>query len=130
MHTNEDDDHERRRRPASTILTETTDFPPPAYQPSPSNRRLTSTLSPGTQNPFTSYPESLDDVSDSALHNDDIYQFCAANRNLISVALENKLRAAHWLPTDDPSEVPAERWRTAYGVEFFELKRIQEAYAR
>lgn len=125
-----EDDNEPQQRPASTVLTETTDFPPPAYQPSATGDWVTGDRMEGSPNPFTSILESPDDAIDATFYNTDIRSFCAANRDLVSPALESKLRAAHWIPTDDPSEIPAEHWSTAYGVEFFELKRIQEAYDR
>jgi hypothetical protein len=59
-----------------------------------------------------------------------IADFCASNRDLISPALERKLHAARYLPEDNPSDVPAEYWHTTYGVEFFELRRLQTAYER
>lgn len=128
-------DDEQPRRPTSTVITAETELPPPAYQPSPHAHQLTrgrgaGTTSTDSPNPFASYAESLNDGAEERIYNDDISRFCSANRDLISPTLENKLRAAHWLPSDDPNEMPAERWRTAYGVEFFELKRIQEAYSR
>jgi hypothetical protein len=59
-----------------------------------------------------------------------IANFCAENRDLISPALERKLHAARYLPEDNPSDVAADYWHTTYGVEFFELRRLQTAYER
>jgi len=59
-----------------------------------------------------------------------IADFCASNRDLISPALERKLHAARYLPEDNPSDVAADYWHTTYGVEFFELRRLQTAYER
>jgi len=59
-----------------------------------------------------------------------ISNFCATNRDLISPALERKLHNARYLPEDNPSDVSADYWRSAYGVEFFELRRLQTAYER
>ena len=59
-----------------------------------------------------------------------IADFCATNRDLISHSLERKLHAARYLPEDDPNDVPAEYWHNTYGVEFFELRRLQTAYER
>jgi len=56
--------------------------------------------------------------------------FCATNRDLISPALERKLHNARYLPEDNPSDVSADYWRSAYGVEFFDLRRLQTAYDR
>ncbi|KIM21493.1 hypothetical protein M408DRAFT_103437 [Serendipita vermifera MAFF 305830] len=129
-----EDEREQRQTPASTVVTEDLGPPPPAYRQPPTDEvekdQGTETMSTSARDPFASYPESLNDAAEARLYDIKIYQFCVANRDLISSALESKLRSAHWLPTDDPSEIPAEHWSTAYGVEFFELKRIQEAYAR
>lgn len=59
-----------------------------------------------------------------------ITDFCANNRDLISTELERKLYTARYLPSDNPSDIPYEHWRNAYGVEFFDLRRLQEAYER
>lgn len=63
-------------------------------------------------------------------HNDPLSQFCVANRDLIAPALEERLRAARYLPKDNPDEISADYWRSAYGVDFFDLKRLKEAYER
>ena len=59
-----------------------------------------------------------------------IADFCATNRDLISPVLEQKLHAARYLPKDNPSDASAEYWHSTYGVSFFELRRLQEAYER
>ncbi|KIM23404.1 hypothetical protein M408DRAFT_264067 [Serendipita vermifera MAFF 305830] len=69
-------------------------------------------------------------VGQPDVHNDPLSQFCAANRDLITTTLEGKLRAARYLPRDDPDEIPADYWRSAYGVDFFDLKRLKEAHDR
>jgi hypothetical protein len=61
-------------------------------------------------------------------YRDIIGLFAAAQRETISPELESRLRAARYLPTDDPSEISAERWRIDHGVTYFELKRLQEIY--
>ncbi|CAG7846606.1 SubName: Full=Uncharacterized protein {ECO:0000313/EMBL:CCA69851.1} [Serendipita indica DSM 11827] len=61
--------------------------------------------------------------------NDIIGQYAQANRVLISPSLEDKLRAASYLPMDNPDEMPLSEWQ-AYGVQTFELRRLQEAYDR
>ncbi|KIM29886.1 hypothetical protein M408DRAFT_67574 [Serendipita vermifera MAFF 305830] len=70
------------------------------------------------------------EAAQARAYEESISQFCATNRDLISPALEGKLRTARYLPKDNPSEIPAEYWRDSYGVEFFDLKRLQEAYER
>lgn len=62
--------------------------------------------------------------------NDIIGQYAEANRDLISPSLESKLRAARYLPTDDPSEASEAEWQTQHGVGALELKRLKEAYNR
>ena len=103
----------------------TADFAPPAYQdPHGAPTALMGSISPATNlNPTA-------EAEQARVYEESISQFCATNRDLISPALEGKLRAARYLPKDNPSEVPAEYWRNAYGVEFFDLKRLQEAYER
>jgi hypothetical protein len=59
-----------------------------------------------------------------------IADFCASNRDLISPVLERKLRAARYLPEDDPSDLTVDYWHTTYGVESFELENLQAAYER
>jgi len=59
-----------------------------------------------------------------------ISDFCTTNRDLIPPSLERKLHAARYLPEDDPSDLSAEYWHSTYGVEFFELRRLQAAYER
>ena len=134
-HESGDEDDEHQEKQYSNDRTEYTELPPPAYDPSASGpqsteRQRAGSISPDTHNPFTSTLEFIGDAADTRMYNTDLSKFCAANRDIISPGLENKLRAAHWLPADDPSEIPAEYWRNTYGVEFFELKRVHEAYAR
>lgn len=94
---------------------------PPAYQMlgSPSNSRAPSLRIVG------SLP------NDEYLPNDDeIGRYAAANRDDIPHELEEKLRMARYMPTDDPKEIPADFWLTHYGVGHFELKRLQELFER
>lgn len=64
------------------------------------------------------------------VYNNLITEYAAANRDVISAKLERKLRAARYLPTDNPSDMPAEEWGNLYGVGRFEVKRLQELYDR
>lgn len=61
---------------------------------------------------------------------DVLFQFAARNRDLISLELESKLRVAHYLPTDNPSDLSTDIWQSQYGVGLFELRRVQEAWQR
>jgi hypothetical protein len=44
--------------------------------------------------------------------------------------LEERLRAAQYLPSDDPDGIPPDVWQDNHGVSHFELKRLEEIYAR
>lgn len=59
---------------------------------------------------------------------DDLGRYATAHRSIISHGLEDKLRRAKYLPTDDPKEISADVWMSQYGVGRFELKRLQELY--
>ncbi|KIM29885.1 hypothetical protein M408DRAFT_108556 [Serendipita vermifera MAFF 305830] len=73
---------------------------------------------------------TINEAAQARAYEESLSQFCATNRDLISPTLEGKLRAARYLPKDNPSEISAEYWRNTYGVEFFDLKRLQEAYEK
>ncbi|KIM23401.1 hypothetical protein M408DRAFT_332393, partial [Serendipita vermifera MAFF 305830] len=88
----------------------------------------TAHAAPGIVGPSSS--GAVDEAAQAHAYEESISQFCTNNRDLISPVLESKLRAARYLPKDNPSEIPAEYWRDSYGVEFFDLKRLQEAYER
>lgn len=64
------------------------------------------------------------------VYDDPLSDLCTKNRDLIPLELENKLRAAQYLPRDDPNETTPDYWLRTYGVGGFELKRVQEAYDR
>lgn len=97
-----------------------------------------------TNGPVTTYPGMVGDLglmgaipsikfplsSSETTYNDIIGQYATANRDIISSDLERRLRMARYLPTDNPSDMPAEEWGTRYGVGIFELRRLQELYDR
>jgi len=131
----DEEEDEQQESLVSDDRTENTGLPPPAYETPAPNRRSTGgqrerAVVADTRDPFDPNRESLNDTADAMIYNTEMHQFCAANRDIISLMLERKLCAAHWLPTDDPGEMPAEHWRNTYGIEVFELKRVQEAYTR
>jgi hypothetical protein len=64
------------------------------------------------------------------VYSDTLSQFTSANRDVITPNLENKLRQARYVPTDNPSDMSAEEWSSRYGVGTFELRRLQELYDR
>lgn len=68
--------------------------------------------------------------TEQVLHEDDLSRYTSQNRHIISPELELKLRKAHYLPEDDPDEVPAQEWQSRYGVGYFELKRLRQLYAK
>jgi hypothetical protein len=61
---------------------------------------------------------------------DELGRWAAENRSLVPDELEKKLRAARYLPSDNPDEISPDVWRETHGVGHFELKRLQEIYAR
>jgi hypothetical protein len=61
---------------------------------------------------------------------DELGRWAAENRYLVPDKLEKKLRAAQYLPSDNPNEISPDVWRDTHGVGHFELKRLQELYAR
>jgi hypothetical protein len=61
---------------------------------------------------------------------DELGRWAAENRSSVPYELEQKLRAAQYLPSDNPEEISPDVWRDAHGVGHFELKRLQEIYAR
>jgi hypothetical protein len=60
---------------------------------------------------------------------DDLRRFADRHRSHISPELEDKLRVAHYRPSDDPSSVPESLW-AQYNIGVFELRRLQEVYDR
>lgn len=70
-------------------------------------------------------------MRNSALHaNNELGRWAAENRSYIPIELELKLRAASYLPWYNPDEIPANVWRDRYGIGHFELRTLQELYAR
>lgn len=61
---------------------------------------------------------------------DELGLWANQNRGMVSPDLEQRLRDAHYFPTDNPDHIPAQEWRDQHGVGYFELKRLQELYAR
>ena len=97
--------------------------PPPTYQDEENTVQI-------IPSPRTARVQPEEEAERARLYDEQIADFCATNRDLISPSLERKLHAARYLPEDDPSDVPAEYWHNTYGVEFFELRRLQTAYER
>lgn len=121
------------------------DIPPVIAAPwsipaSPSPQRLPA--QPGTPAPtFYSNPPDYRATSPRSVtsgsrsmtltgHNDELGIWAEENRDMIAPDLEQKLRDAHYRPSDNPDEIPAQEWRDLHGVGHFELKRIQELYSR
>jgi hypothetical protein len=101
--------------PASVISS----VSPPAYQTfvSPDGSRIVHTL-----HVVSALEEDTQD------YDDEIGRYSATHRDVIPRDLEEKLRRARYLPTDDPNEIPADIWLNEYGVRYFELKRLRELY--
>lgn len=110
---------------------------PPAYQSTNTNSIVigTSTGRSAGLNPEVSGSVGISTANHTSNTPDTLYsnligEYSAANRDVISPELEKKLRAARYLPTDNPSDMPAEEWGNLHGVGRFELKRLQELYDR
>lgn len=95
---------------------------PPEYGPS-SPRSVTSSRS-------LSQALQLQGMSGAPFYDDEVGRWAAGNRDSISPELEQKLRDAHYRPSDDPREITDNIWSDRYGVGHYELKRIQELYQR
>lgn len=128
----------------SSSVSMTRPISPSTIGGAPPEYHAGSTNATSTGSPMPVYPDVLRDVGvfggassinsasspSEAVYNDVIGQYAAANRDVINSDLERKLRAARYLPTDNPSDMPAEEWGTRYGVGTFELRRLQELYDR
>lgn len=123
--------HHRPQPPGSSMLDnptsqDTGEDLPPVYAVLPAAQAQIPVA-----NSFIGTPSNVvEAVGQPNVHNDPLSQFCAENRDLITSTLEEKLRAARYFPRDDPDEIPADYWRNTYGVDFFDLKRLKEAYYR
>lgn len=78
------------------------------------------------------YSDMITPVHDSARveMGDELGLWANENRTVISPDLEQKLRGAHYLPSDNPDDISAQDWRDQDGVGYFELRRLRELYAR
>jgi hypothetical protein len=92
---------------------------PPAYQ------TLTSLYGSGSMETPYVVPLPGESVQD---YDDEIGKYSTSHRDVIPPDLEQRLRIARYLPTDDPNEIPADVWSSQHGVGYFELKRLQELY--
>jgi hypothetical protein len=72
-------------------------------------------------------PEPDDTRSRPSIIDDPIGQYAAIYRNKISRQLEEKLRAASFMPYHDPNSIPGEAWREL-NVGPFELERLKEIF--
>lgn len=61
---------------------------------------------------------------------DEVGRWAAENRSLIPFELEQKLRAASYLPWYNPDEIPADVWENRHGIGYFELKKLRDLYAK
>lgn len=60
---------------------------------------------------------------------DELGLWANENRGVISPDLEQRLRDAHYLPSDNPDDISGQEWRDQHRVGYFELKRLQDLYA-
>ncbi|KAG8831475.1 hypothetical protein FRC17_003094, partial [Serendipita sp. 399] len=111
------------------------DAPPPQYQ----DHATSSSSTAARYNPSSqSYPPKAEYHPTTASSpytttektQDAISWFASRHRDLITVEIEDRLRRANYRPSDDPREISAEHWKSSYGIDHFELKRLQEAYDR
>jgi len=56
--------------------------------------------------------------------------FASRHRDVINENLEARLQAAGYLPTDDPTYLTPEEWKSEYGVTRLELRRLQDLFSR
>ena len=61
---------------------------------------------------------------------DELGRWAAENRSLVPYELEQRLRAAQYLPSDDPDEIAESVWQSVHHIGHFEVKRLREIYAR
>jgi hypothetical protein len=69
-------------------------------------------------------------IRESVMRDDELGRWAVENRSSVPYELEQSLRAARYLPSDNPDVISPDVWRDTYGVGHFELKRLQEIYAR
>ncbi|KAG8827487.1 hypothetical protein FRC19_002940 [Serendipita sp. 401] len=107
--------------------------PPPEYQDhaQPSSSR-------SVYNPFApTHPQKAEYHSTTGTPSlpsdttrDAMSIFAFQHGDLITPDMEEKLRRAKYRPDDDPREISEEHWKSSYGIDHFELKRLQEAFDR
>lgn len=113
---------------APTIVSQST--PPPASYVAPAVAPIAPIVNeepPPMYNPAY-HPSSTQAFS--APVTTPLETFAASHRELITADLETKLRTAGWSPTQDPNNISEDRWKIEFGVTFFELERLKEAFER
>lgn len=81
----------------------------------------------------SAYPFPRDTASSApdqlSVHEDrDLAGWAERHRHKISLELQDKLRAACYLPLDDPDRLPVDQWQRLFGVGLFELEILRQLF--